>query len=380
MSGRGGVAPSRGARWARALGLLVAVVSLLLARAAAAHAVGMSTGEYRELEGDGGPRALGVRIVLARGELLSLVPSLDADHDGALTQPELARGLDAARPTLAHLAVVRGGAPCAGSLEALALTEQDGVTLEARFSCPATGTTYKVRFGLFDDLARGHRHIARELGGGAREDILFGGHDTFEVSSVSATPGAPEPTSHAAPATFPGFLRLGVEHILTGYDHLVFLFGLVLVRSRPRALLAVVTAFTVAHSLTLGLATLGVWAPSPRFVEPAIALSIAYVGVENLLVKDANRRWRITFPFGLVHGFGFAGALREVELPRARIPLALVGFNVGVELAQIAALAVLVPLVLLVSRRHTVPRVTQALSVLVAVAGLAWFIARVVAG
>ncbi|MBK6462959.1 MAG: HupE/UreJ family protein [Myxococcales bacterium] len=277
---------------------------------------------------------------------------------------------------MAHLAVVRGGAPCAGSLEALALTEQDGVTLEARFSCPATGTTYKVRFGLFDDLARGHRHIARELGGGAREDILFGGHDTFEVSSVSATPGAPEPTSHAAPATFPGFLRLGVEHILTGYDHLVFLFGLVLVRSRPRALLAVVTAFTVAHSLTLGLATLGVWAPSPRFVEPAIALSIAYVGVENLLVKDANRRWRITFPFGLVHGFGFAGALREVELPRARIPLALVGFNVGVELAQIAALAVLVPLVLLVSRRHTVPRVTQALSVLVAVAGLAWFIAR----
>lgn len=153
-----------------------------------------------------------------------------------------------------------------------------------------------------------------------------------------------------------------------------------LVRSRPRELLGVVTAFTVAHSLTLGLATLGVWAPSPRFVEPAIALSIAYVGVENLLVKDARRRWRITFPFGLVHGFGFAGALREIELPRARLPLALVGFNVGVELAQVAALCVMVPLVLLVSRRHTAPRVTQALSVVVTVAGLVWFVARVAAG
>ncbi len=218
------------------------------------------------------------------------------------------------------------------------------------------------------------------LGGGAREDILFGGHDTFEVSSVSATPGAPEPTSHAAPATFPGFLRLGVEHILTGYDHLVFLFGLVLVRSRPRALLAVVTAFTVAHSLTLGLATLGVWAPSPRFVEPAIVLSIAYVGVENLLVKGRESALANHVSVRPRARVRLRRRASRGRAPRARIPLALVGFNVGVELAQIAALAVLVPLVLLVSRRHTVPRVTQALSVLVAVAGLAGFIARVVAG
>lgn len=378
MSRRG---PRGPARWARALGLLVAVISLLLARGAAAHAVGMSTGEYREFETDGGPRVLAARVVLARGELLSLVPSLDADHDGALTQPELTQGLDAARPSFAHLTVSRGGAPCSGGLESLTLTEQDGVALDGRFVCPTAGPRYLVRFGLFDELARGHRHIARELGGAAREDILFGGHDTLEVASASpATGSTPRASEHAPPATFAGFSRLGVEHILTGYDHLVFLFGLVLVRSRPRELLGVVTAFTVAHSLTLGLATLGVWAPSPRFVEPAIALSIAYVGVENLLVKDARRRWRITFPFGLVHGFGFAGALREIELPRARLPLALVGFNVGVELAQVAALCVMVPLVLLVSRRHTAPRVTQALSVVVTVAGLVWFVARVAAG
>ena len=113
-------------------------------------------------------------------------------------------------------------------------------------------------------------------------------------------------------------LKLGIEHILTGADHLVFLLGLLLVAGGWRPLLGVVTAFTVAHSITLALAALSIFAPSPRLVEPAIALSIAYVGVENLLNPDARQRWRITFPFGLVHGFGFAGALRAIALPRAR--------------------------------------------------------------
>ena len=142
------------------------------------------------------------------------------------------------------------------------------------------------------------------------------------------------------------FLRMGIEHILTGYDHLVFLFGLVLIGGRLRSLVGAVTAFTVAHSITLALAVLGVWAPSPRIVEPAIALSIVWVGIENFFVKNAEGRWRITFPFGLIHGFGFAGALREIELPRARVPLALVSFNLGVEVGQLAVMAVVVPLIL----------------------------------
>lgn len=375
---------ARLARLPRSLGLLVALVALFFARGARAHTVGISTGEYREITVDGGEAVLAATVVLARGELLTLAPSLDADHDGVLTQAELTRGLAEARPAFAGLTVTSGDAACAASWGALTLTEQDGVVLDARFACPAAGPLYRVRFGLLHDLARGHRHIAREVGGGAREALLVGAHDTFEVTRAA---GAAGPASRATstrtegpPSTFAGFLALGVEHILTGYDHLVFLFGLVLVRSRLRSLLAVVTAFTVAHSLTLGLAALDVWSPSARFIEPAIALSIAYVGAENLLVKDGSRRWRITFPFGLVHGFGFAGALREVQLPRARLPLALVGFNVGVELAQLVALCVLVPFVLLVTRRHTVPRVTQVLSVGVAVAGLAWFVARLASG
>jgi hydrogenase/urease accessory protein HupE len=174
-------------------------------------------------------------------------------------------------------------------------------------------------------------------------------------------------------------LGLGVEHILTGYDHLVFLLGLVLVGGRWRSLLWVVTAFTVAHSITLGLAALGVWAPRPAIIEPAIALSIAYVGVENFFVKNAEKRWRITFPFGLVHGFGFAGALREVALPKADVPAALFLFNAGVEIGQLAVLALVLPALVLLRRwswfdKHGVRVVSGA----IVIAGLVWFVARVV--
>jgi hypothetical protein len=142
--------------------------------------------------------------------------------------------------------------------------------------------------------------------------------------------------------------------------------------------LSVVTAFTVAHSLTLALAVLGLFSPSPRLVEPAIALSIAYVGVENLVLSDFARRWRITFPFGLVHGFGFAGALAEVNLARADVPLALVMFNLGVELGQLVVIAVLLPIIWRLGhwdgfRRRLVP----AFSLCLVLVGTGWFVRRV---
>jgi hypothetical protein len=172
-------------------------------------------------------------------------------------------------------------------------------------------------------------------------------------------------------------VKLGIEHILTGADHLVFLFGLILVGGRWRSLVGVVTAFTLAHSVTLALAALSVVAPSPRLVEPAIALSIAYVGVENLFVKDASKRWRITFPFGLVHGFGFAGALRAVALPRAQLPAALVAFNLGVEAGQLAVLSLALPLtVALRGAPWFGARGARTLSVAIAIGGAVLFVMR----
>jgi hypothetical protein len=128
----------------------------------------------------------------------------------------------------------------------------------------------------------------------------------------------------------------------------------------------------------VALAALGIWAPSPRIVEPAIALSIAYVGVENYFVKDADGRWRITLPFGLVHGFGFAGALQDIGLPRGDVPKALLLFNVGVELGQIAVLAVTLPLLAESRRRGWLgERGVKLASAAIVIAGVFWFVTRV---
>lgn len=186
-----------------------------------------------------------------------------------------------------------------------------------------------------------------------------------------------------ATSTFKAFLWLGVEHILTGYDHLLFLLGVLLVCRRWGSLLAVVTSFTVGHSLTLIAATLD-WATVPSAViEPAIAVTIVFVGVENLLRRGAEPRgrWVLTFFFGLIHGFGFAGILRElgVGADGRGLIVPLFSFNLGVELGQLLIAAVALPLLWWAHRfpvfdRRGVP----ALSVLVGVAGLYWFLERTV--
>src|SRR5262249_14935447 len=118
-----------------------------------------------------------------------------------------------------------------------------------------------------------------------------------------------------------------------------------------------------------------------RIVEPAIALSIAYVGVENFFVKDAGGRWRITFPFGLVHGFGFAGALAEIALSRAEIPRALLAFNLGVEAGQLGVLAIVLPLIVVARKKPWFrDRGVKLLSAAIAGAGVLWFVLRVVRG
>jgi len=147
-------------------------------------------------------------------------------------------------------------------------------------------------------------------------------------------------------STFGGFLMLGVKHIWTGYDHLLFLSALLLVCRNFKSAIQVVTCFTVAHSLTLAFATLNLVWVSSRVVEPAIAASIIYVGVENLLRPEGPKgRWLVTFLFGLIHGLGFASVLRDMGVASGTtgVVLPLVGFNLGVETGQIAVACVLLP-------------------------------------
>lgn len=171
------------------------------------------------------------------------------------------------------------------------------------------------------------------------------------------------------------FLVLGVEHILTGYDHLAFLLALLIAGGSLRHNLKIITSFTMAHSLTLALATLGVVRISPAIVEPLIAASVVFVGLENLFRRRLAARWLVTFGFGLVHGLGFAATLRELGVATFALPL--LTFNVGVELAQVAIAALVLPLVWRLERRPAFAlKHAPAFSLLITFAGIYWFLAR----
>ena len=176
------------------------------------------------------------------------------------------------------------------------------------------------------------------------------------------------------------FVPVGIHHILIGPDHLLFLVGLLLLGGSPKRLLLVVTSFTLAHSLTLSLAVLGVVALAGRLVEAVIALSIVYVGVDNLMSSGGRdvRVW-IAVVFGFIHGFGFANVLRDMGLPREALGWSLFSFNLGVEIGQLAAVVVVASaLIVLRSRSHVAAqRVAYAGSVVVIAAGAFWFVQRV---
>ena len=176
------------------------------------------------------------------------------------------------------------------------------------------------------------------------------------------------------------FVPAGIHHILVGPDHLLFLVGLLLLGGSIRRLLLVVSAFTAAHSITLSLAALNVITPPARLIEPAIALSIVYVGVDNLMVGRGRdvRAW-IAFAFGFIHGFGFANVLREMNLPSRALGWSLFSFNVGVEIGQLLVVVVVASVLIALRSRNEAAgrRLAFAGSLAVIVLGAFWFVQRV---
>lgn len=206
--------------------------------------------------------------------------------------------------------------------------------------------------------------------GDAGPDVAFAGS------------AAPASASNEAPANDSGFVRffhLGVEHIWTGYDHLLFLLAVLLAGGGLARLAAIVTSFTIAHSITLGAAATGLVHLPVAPVEAAIALSIVYVACENLLELGVDRRAQITFGFGLIHGFGFASVLAETALPPGGIVVPLLAFNLGVEAGQLAVVLVVVPILTVVLRGPYARRIRNVLSALIALAGAIWAVERIAA-
>lgn len=244
------------------------------------------------------------------------------------------------------------------------------------FAC----TTPPQELGLRDDLSDllgGDYHTLTSvvLAGGTVQQVLEPARRMMRLPVRSPT----EAASQLPPGSgLAAFFRFGLEHILTGFDHLLFLAALLLRGGGIGSLFAIVTAFTAAHSITLGLAVLRIASLSPALIEPVIALSIAYVAAENILARQPpRRRWIEGFGFGLVHGFGFAGALLDLDLPAGALVGSLLAFNLGVEAGQALVVAALLPLLLWLRRRDSRRPLATGLSACVLAAGLALLIERV---
>jgi hydrogenase/urease accessory protein HupE len=254
----------------------------------------------------------------------------------------------------------------------LSLPERQSVRLRAVYSLEQTPGAVAVDASLFPYDPQHQTFVNiyedEEL---MTQAILSGARSRFEHFTG---------TRQGVAAVVQKFLPSGVHHILIGPDHLLFLVGLLLLGGPMRRLVLVVSAFTIAHSLTLSLAALDIVSPPARVIEPAIALSIVYVGADNLLVRGGRdlRGW-IAFAFGFIHGFGFANVLREMDLPARALGWSLFSFNLGVEVGQVlVVLAVASALAALRARSETAGRrLAFAGSIVVMAAGAFWFVERV---
>lgn len=174
------------------------------------------------------------------------------------------------------------------------------------------------------------------------------------------------------------FLLLGLEHIFTGYDHILFVISLLFGAKSIRNIFSLVTAFTIAHSITLALATLDIVQLPSRLVESAIALSIIYVALINIFNPNSKHQSWLAFVFGLIHGFGFAGILSEMRLDGSHLATSLLSFNIGIEIGQLIIVSVVFPILLWLKKLTFKPIkwVIPGFSVAILAFGLVWFIER----
>lgn len=410
----------------RARGWLVAL-ALVVPTAASGHGRSTSTSSVEVGEGSRPTARITVRAPWA--DLQRAVPALAASAPGSD-----AFGLALADRYLQESLLLRAaGERCVpfGPTSPAPTTDATHLGRSWQVLCAASAPL-EFESRAFFEVQPAHLHLAR---------LRRAGAETAEAVLVQASPRALLPEPGQAPAAvgsaFLDFVRLGVEHIFTGTDHVVFVLALLLVGATIGEVATVVTGFTAAHSVTLALGVLGVLRPSSVAVESLIGLSIVVVALENfiettlaptrrlvvaglvLLVgasiagallgeihvpvlalaglgvfslcyfslleraeRPARLRWLVAFVFGLVHGFGFAGVLAETGLPPGRTAQALVGFNVGVELGQLAIVATLWPIYRLMLARwpERRPLVVQCGSAFVLAAGLFWFLTRAVGG
>jgi len=361
---------------------LAFVVALLVAGTVAAH---KPSDAYLTVERDGA--TLRGQWDIALRDLDNAI-GLDTNGDGDITWRELRAHHDQIDAyALQRLRIASAGESCPlTATEHLVDSHTDGAYAVLRFTgtCPQPGPTLAIDYRLFADIDPQHRGLLNYIEAGESRSVVFSVDTPERV--VGGDSGGPL-------AQFATYVHEGVWHIWLGFDHILFLLSLllpaVLVRRdgrwQPKAsfrsafieVAKVVTAFTLAHSITLSLAALGLVSLPSRWVESAIALSVVLAALNNLFPVVSHGRWIAAFAFGLLHGFGFAGALRDLGLPTGSLALSLAGFNVGVELGQIAIVAVFLPIAFWLRRTWSYRRLVLAGgSTVIAAIALVWFTER----
>jgi hydrogenase/urease accessory protein HupE len=300
-------------------------------------------------------------------------PGVDRNGDQVVTPDEFAPAFDRVYASiLAHYSLSSSGPPVRMTRDKYGVFDEHVLMLDLTYVFPQQVLALELELTstLPDLLGPGHVHLATFiLNGRLQEQILDNRNRSVFFTQTSGTRWQ----------TLGRFVWLGIQHIATGYDHLAFLLGLLIAIASLRSLVKVITSFTVAHSITLALATFNLVVLPSRFTESMIALSILYVAVENLVRKRTIDRWKLTFLFGLVHGFGFSNVLREMQLPRADLALSLFSFNLGVEIGQIVFVVLLFPLIdELIHSGWT--KLRPAVSIAIGLLAVFWFIQRAFLG
>lgn len=359
------------------------LLGLALVGCAFAHDPGLSSANIMRTE-----NRLKVTLTFAWPDLASL-QSAASDSDSASLEAERPVSFGSEWQSLARKFVqvtIDGSVQPAPEAEVFPSTAEVNDVVVALEWAQVPPTVVRVEFPVIKELSYAHRIVltigdAPEPVALLRERLAAWELSAPLVSNVSTQQVERSPPVRDGGTSWPSFVLLGVEHILIGFDHLCFLLALLIVAARLRDVVALVTTFTIAHSLTLALAALNVVSLSPRLVEPLIALSIVYIGIENLVLRRPPRyRLAVVFGFGLIHGLGFASVLGE-RLPGvtgyAVVP-PLLGFNLGVELVQLAVAACLVPLIKLArAQPRFAPKFQPAMSLAIAAAGMVWLFQRV---
>jgi hydrogenase/urease accessory protein HupE len=333
------------------------------------------------------PEGLETKITFAVQDIEAFV-FMDTDEDAEVTDAER----DAAKPSIAtfvasQLIIQIDGVETKTSAPGIVtFDKQNNATVELHYAGkPATSIGIESKF--LGRLPADHKQYVtvkdvdgHELG----KKMLTQKANALEINLKNSA--APAETDNHPTSTFTDFLKLGVEHILTGYDHLLFLFSLLVITRSFWPAIKIITFFTIAHSITLALAGLNIVDIPSSIVEPLIAATIVYVGLENIIRGDkvtTKSRCVLTFFFGLIHGFGFAGVLREMGISSIEtgILVPLFSFNLGVELGQITVAAIVLPLIWWLHGKTKISRFLVPVgSVLTCLAGGYWLLERTVLG